>query len=147
MKKICPLILLLFLLAGCSNFSNNSIYKKNVNMKDIHITETKRCGIEWEKIQFPIDLNEDALKQIKPLKTNQGAAEVAKNIIEELHRAGKLSEYILTSITHSTEDDVWCFEYSINQQNEDVDNLIDGGSLYVAIDGNKGALIKAWIEE
>lgn len=147
MKKICPLILLLFLFAGCSNFSNNSIYKKNVNMKDIHITETEWCGIEWEKIQFPIDLNEDALKQIKPLKTNQGAAEVAKNIIEELHRAGKLSEYILTSITHSTEDDVWCFEYSINQQNEDVDNLIDGGSLYVAIDGNKGALIKAWIEE
>ena len=52
MKKICPLILLLFLLAGCSNFSNNSIHKKNVIMKDIHITETKRCGIEWEKIRF-----------------------------------------------------------------------------------------------
>ena len=29
----------------------------------------------------------------------------------------------------------------------DVDNLIDCGGLYVAIDGNKGALIKAWLEE
>ena len=147
MRKIWLLILLLFLLVGCSNVSNNSKPKENGIMKDIYITEIERCGIEWDQIQFPIDLNGDVLKQIEPMETNQIAVEIAEIIIEELHREGKLSEYMLISITHSTEDNVWCFEYSIDQRNEDVDNLIDCGSLYVAIDGNKGALIKAWLEE
>ncbi len=147
MKKICPLILLLFLLAGCSNVSNNSKPKENDVMKDICITETEKCDIAWNQIQFPIDLNEDVLKQIKPTETNQSAVEIAKNIIEELHSEGKLTDYILSSVTHSTEDNVWCFEYSIDQRNHDVNDLIDCGALYVAIDGNKGSLIKAWLDE
>lgn len=147
MKKICPLILLLFLLAGCSNVSNNGKPKENDVMKDIRITETEKCDIEWNQIQFPIDLNEDVLKQIKPIETNQSAVEIAKNIIEELHSEGKLTDYILISITHSTEDNVWYFEYSIDQRNHDVNDLIDCGALYVAIDGNKGSLIKAWLDE
>lgn len=147
MKKICPLILLLFLLAGCSNVSNNSKPKENDVMKDIRITETEKCDIEWNQIEVPIDLNGDVLKQIKPTETNQSAVEIAKNIIEELHSEGKLTDYILSSVTHSTEDNVWCFEYSIDQRNHDVNDLIDCGALYVAIDGNKGALIKAWSDE
>lgn len=51
------------------------------------------------------------------------------------------------SIVHSTEDNVWLFEYSIDQRNKNVENLIDCGCLYIAIDGNKGTLIKAWVEE
>ena len=38
-------------------------------------------SIEWSQIQFPIDLNGDVLKQIKPIETNQSAVEIAKNII------------------------------------------------------------------
>ena len=145
MKKICSLILLLFLLllVGCSNVLNNSKHSENDFMKDVYITEIDKCGIEWSQIQFPIDLNGDVLKQIKPIETNQSAVEIAKNIIEELHREGKLSEFILISITHSTEDNVWYFEYSIDQRNHDVNDLIDCGALYVAIDGNKGSLIRA----
>ena len=149
MKKICSLILLLFLLllVGCSNVLNNSKHSENDFMKDVYITEIDKCGIEWSQIQFTIELNGDVLKQTKPIETNQSAVEIAKNIIEELPREGELSEFILISITHSTEDIVWYFEYSIDQRNHYVNDLIDCGALYVAIDGNKGSLIKAWLDE
>ena len=149
MKKICSLILLLFLLllVGCSNVLNNSKHSENDFMKDVYITEIDKCGIEWSQIQFPIDLNGDVLKQIKPIETNQSAVEIAKNIIEELHREGELFEFILISITHATEVNVWYFEYSIGQRHPDVHDLIDCGVLYVAIEGHKGSLIKAWLDE
>lgn len=147
MRKILPLILLLFFLVGCSNASNSNRLNKDDIMKDVYITEIEWCSIEWDQIQFPVDLNEDILEEIKPIETNKIAIEIANTIIDEFHKNGKLSEYTLISITHSTEDNVWCFEYSIDQRNEDVDNLIDCGCLYVAIDGNEGELIKAWLEE
>lgn len=56
MKKICSLILLLFLLllVGCSNVLNNSKHSENDFMKDVYITEIDKCGIEWSQIQFPM---------------------------------------------------------------------------------------------
>jgi hypothetical protein len=147
MRKILPLLLLLFLLVGCSNVSNCNNPKENDIMQDIYFTEIDWCSIEWNQIQCSIDLNEDVLKEIEPIDTHRIAVDIGTKIIEELHRDGKLSEYTLISITHSTEDNVWCFEYSIDQQNVDIDNLIDCGCLYVAIDGNNGVLIKAWLEE
>ena len=147
MRKVTFLILFIFLLVGCSNIPNSSISRENDIMEDIYITEIDRFNIEWNQIPFPIDFNEDALQKIKPIGTNKNAVDIGKNIIEEFHKDGKLSEYTLIAITHSTEDDVWCFEFSIDQRNKNIDNLIDCGCLYVAIDGNKGTLIKAWLEE
>lgn len=147
MRKITFLILLIFLLVGCSNISNSSIPRENDIMEDIYITEIDRFNIEWDQIPFPIDLNEEVLQEIESIGTNKNAVDIGTNIIEAFHRDGKLSEYTLIAITHSTEDNVWCFEYSIDQRNKNIDNLIDCGCLYVAIDGNKGTLIKAWLEE
>lgn len=147
MREITFLILLIFLLVGCSNISNSSIPRENDIMEDIYITEIDRFNIEWDQIPFPIDFNEEVLQEIESIGTNKNAVEIGTNIIEEFHRDGKLSEYTLIAITHSTEDNVWCFEYSIDQRNKNIDNLIDCGCLYVAIDGNNGTLIKAWLEE
>lgn len=147
MKIITFLMLLIYLLVGCSNISNSSLTRENDIMKDICITEIDRFNIEWDHIQFPIDFNEKTLQEIESIGTNKNAVDIGTNIIEEFHRDGKFSEYTLIAITHSTEGNVWCFEYSIDQQYKSIDNLIDCGCLYVAIDGNKGALIKAWIEE
>lgn len=147
MRKILTLMLLLFLLVGCSKVPNDNNSSENNIMEDIYIKEIEWCGIAWNQIQFPIDLSDNILKEIKPIDTNQIAVDIGTNIIEELHKEGALPEYTLISITHSTKDNVWCFEYSIDQQNVDVDNLIDCGCLYVAIDGSKGTVIKAWVEE
>ena len=140
-------MVLLFLLVGCSDVSNSDHSRETEIIEDVYITEIEQCSIEWNQIWLPIDLNDDILKKLEPIDTNQIAVDIGTNIIEEFHKDGKLSEYILLSITHSTEDNMWCFEYSIDQQNVDIDNLLDCGSLYVVIDGNKGALIKAWFEE
>ena len=64
MKKILPLMLLLFFLVGCSNASNSSKLNEDDIMEDDYITEIEWCGIEWDQIQFPIDLCEDILKEI-----------------------------------------------------------------------------------
>ena len=89
MRKTLLTIILLFFLSGCSNISNNNRLDEDDMMKDVYITEIEWCNIEWEQIQFPIDMNEiDVLEDIKPIETNQ-----------------------------------------------------------VAIDGNEGVLIKAWVEE
>ena len=53
----------------------------------------------------------------------------------------------MISIVHSTEDNVWRFEYSIDQRNKAIDHLVDCGCLYVAMDGKEGKVIKAWLEE
>ena len=147
MRKILPLMLFLLFFVGCSNTANSNRLNENDIMKDIYFTETERCGVEWDQIQFTIDLDKEILEEIKPIETKQYAIEIAKTIIEGLHRKGKFSEYTLVSVIHSTEDNIWRFEYSIDQQDEDVDNLVDCGCLYVAIDGNKGELIKTWLEE
>lgn len=147
MRKIFFLMLLTFLLVGCSTVSNGNDLKGNDVMEDIYFTETERCEIDWNKVQLSIDFKEDVLKKIKPIGTKQIAVAVGKSIIEELHGDGKVPEYNLTSITHSTEDNIWCFEYSTDKPNADINNLIDGGCLYVAINGNNGTLIQAWLEE
>lgn len=146
MRRMLLLLLLLLLFVGCSNGSNSNTQIED-NMEGINITEIEHFNIEWNQIQFSIDFNEDVLKKIQPIDTNQKAVDIGTNIIEALHRDGNFSEYTLISITRATKDNVWCFEYSIDQRNANVENLIDCGCLYVAIDGNKGTLIKSWLEE
>ena len=68
MKKILPLMLLLFFLVGCSNASNSSKLNEDDIMEDVYITEIEWCGIEWDQIQSPIDLSEDVLKEINQLR-------------------------------------------------------------------------------
>ena len=154
MKRI--LVLLFFVIVLVSSCSNGSQFDeggsisnigKTQTVGDVFITEIERFDIQWDEIELSFDLNENVLKEIKPIETNSCAVEIAENIIEDLNKEGKLSEYTLVSIIHSREENLWCFEYTIDQKNKDADDLIDGGCLYVAIDGNEGALIKAWCEE
>lgn len=147
MKKTLSLILFVFLFVGCNNIKSSENQKENNAMGDICITEIEQLNIEWDQIQSSVKFNEEILKETDAIATNQNALDVGVNIIEEFHREGKLSEYTLMSITHSIKDNVWCFEYSIDQRDRDIDDLIDCGCLYVVIDGNNGTLIKAWLEE
>ena len=150
MKNIAYLILLLLSLlwlVGCNIDSSTDNSTKNDILENVYIKEIDRIDTEFDTVQHLFDLSEDVLKEIVPIDTNQVALDIGKKIIEEIHAEGKLFEYTLVSIAHSKEDNLWRFEYSIDQQNSNVDNLIDCGCLYVVIDGNQGALIKSWIEE
>ncbi len=147
MRKLLPMLLLALLLVGCGSASDGNDPQQTDLAGNIRITETEQYRIHENQIQFHIDLNDSALEVIKPINTNQAAIDVGTSIIEGLHRDGRLSEYTLLSATHSTEDNVWYFEYALDQRNTDIDHLIDGSCLYVAVDGNKGKFIQAWLEE
>lgn len=148
MKVLLITLCIICSLVGCWRIPINEDHAEEELVKDIYITETERCYVEWDKIQYPVNLDTKVIQEeLKPVENDKIAIEIATTIIDTLHEKGKFREYTLISIIHSTEDDVWLFEYSINQKNTSVDDLVDCGCLYVAINGNDGELIKSWVEE
>ena len=147
MRIITALIVILFMFSGCSDISKIYNPRGNEIMEDIYIGEIEKFNTEWDQVEFPVKFSEDVLKEIKPIGSNQDAVEIGTKIIEAHQREGKLPEYTLVAVIHSTEDNMWRFEYSIDRRNVDDDILILCGCLYTVIDGNKGTLIKAWVEE
>lgn len=83
-------MLLLIVFTGCSNPQNSDRPNGDDIMGDVCITEIEWCGTEWEQIQFPIDLNEDVLEEIKTIETDRSAIEVAAAIIEKLHEKKRI---------------------------------------------------------
>ena len=172
MKKIflTLLLVLVTLLVGCGNDINNppnieadppnvEADPPNVEadppndncqmelVENIYFKEVERYDINWERIQFPIQLNENELKHIKPINDIEIAIEVGQNILKERQKNGRDTDYSLIFILHSIEDNVWRFDYTIDQRNTPVEELIFCGGLYVIIDGVKGELIVAWVDE
>ena len=113
-------------------------------MSDVIITERERYDIEWDQLEFPINLEEDVLGEIKPIETREDAIAAGTKIINNIQQKGRYPGYALVSIRHSIEDNIWLFEYALNV---DVEDFIDNGGLYVAVNGIEGRLIKAWVTE
>lgn len=148
MKKIIAILILLIFLAGCNNISSDNgengdkPMNKN-NTPEINVTEIEKLDTDWNQVEFEVQIDESILEKINPINTEQYAIEVAEFILEEIQKQGKLSEYELVSVIHSNADNIWRFEYSINQD----DGLVECGAFYVVLSGEDGNLIKAWIEE
>ena len=145
MKKKLMIFVLAFttLLIGC----NADVNEENV-MKDIAIVEMIQYDIDWNHIEFPIDLtNLEIFKKNCTIETDESAVKFATTMIDELHNSSKFLDYESVSIVHSLEDNIWVFEYSLDQKDKRSEDLIDSGGLYVAMDGNEGVLLKAWLEE
>lgn len=51
-------------------------------------------------------------------------------------------DYTLLSIVSSNQEDIWHFDYSVDQQYKDTEELEDCGNLCVAVHGSDGKLIK-----
>jgi len=161
MKKIL-LILTFFtlFLSGCkenvgisgvsdiSKPNNTSDTREVPNMEKIEFLEIEKAGIEWDKIEFPINPKEvEFSADIKSISSKEDAISIGEAIIENCWNNNKFTTYVLLKVVHSTEDNIWCFYYSIDQRDKDVDDLIDCGGFYVAIDGNDCNIIKAWVDE
>ena len=162
MKKIFFIALILLLLltnAGCGNTVSNDnpdegivdedvVYEENVIM-NLQVIETELCDIELEP-EFPIDLDSLITYEAKPIYTDQEAIEVGKIIIDKLHEQGKDSDYVLVCVVHSTEDNVWRFQYSFDSDMRvtiSTTFMVGQPSFFVALDGNDGSIIIAWAEE
>lgn len=113
----------------------------------VPVFEVDKYSVDYERIEFPIEFEADVLELIKPVKTDEEAKRVAIDILEKRHKQGKWLDDTLVGILHSTEDNVWRFEYSLDQSDVPVDELVLCGCAYVVIDGNSGELIAAWAVE
>ncbi len=115
--------------------------------RTVPVFEVDKYNIDYERIEFPIEFEDDVLELIKPVKTDEEAKSVAIDILEERHKQGGWLDDTLVGVLHSTEDNVWRFEYSLDQSDVPVDELVECSCAYVVIDGNSGELIAAWAEE
>lgn len=139
-----------------SAINNSNIYVTNNEssvlnsedlMKNVIVSEVDKYAKDYGKIEFPIEFDADVLSLINPIDTDEEAKIVAIDILEERHKQRKWLDYTLVGILHSTEDNVWRFEYSLDQSDVPVDELVDCSCVYVVVDGNSGELIAAWAEE
>ena len=146
MKKIFLIFLLssLLSLTGCGIVEFVNELGGNNSISDVVITETEWCDIEWDQLEFLIDLEEDVLEEIKPIETREDAIAVGTKIIKKIQQKGRYPGYELVSVCHYTEDNVWLFEYAVNAN---IKNAIDNGGLLIAVNGTEGRLIKAWCTE
>lgn len=129
-----------------------SVEKSDLNSGEgsadsVPVIEVDKYNKDYETVEFPVEFNGNILELIKPVRTGEEAKTVAIAIIEELHKQGRWIDYTLVSVLHSMEDNVWRFEYSLNQSDVPVDELVDCSCAYVVIDGNEGVIIAAWVVE
>ena len=161
MRKIFLVMLILSLLlitAGCGNelsddtfnvvtTNDTDVNDATIITGDLNIYETDWCDIDLNPM-FPVDVeSRKVLDEIKPINTNEMAIEVGTSIIVNLHEQGSFPDFVLVGIVHSTEDNVWRFEYSIDYRASINAALTFCECFYVAVDGNDGSIIQAWIEE
>lgn len=144
-------MLTLFLLA-CGEISNretqNSLSTNGEINMEINFAELKWAGINWDEIEFPVDLNEfENSIEHEPILTKEEALKVGQSIIESCWKSNKFLDYSLLTVVHSTEDNIWRFDYSIDQRDKTNSTFLLCGGFYVAIDGSNGEVIKAWVEE
>lgn len=136
LKKLC----LIFAVFCCTLFLLNSYVQS--------------LQIDWNTPYFEIDYYNitDINTSFNLPKTNYKseriynkyhAIYVAEKLISQIKDCGYLLDYYLTSVLHSTKDNVYYFEYASTQNS----NLIDGDCIYISIDGKTGEIIKSWFGE
>ena len=130
--------------AFCGSVEEFYNYQNSNAPKILEVAQSYPAG---DSIEFPVDISLMIKKKSKPINSNQAAIELAMELIGECHKKGQFSDFTLLAIVHSEHDNMWYFEYSIDQQNENAENLVDCGNFNVAVDGSAGNIIRAWIEE
>ncbi len=146
MKRfMCYMLVLFVLVSGCGKKETEEAYSE---MDGVRVIEIGSCEVDWENIEFPVDLEGiEELKEIRTVSSTKEAIRIGENIIAHLHKRGKYSEFSLIGVVHSTSDDVWRFNYSVDQRNAPIGDVVLSYCLSVAISGKDGKLIKAWVEE
>lgn len=152
MKKLIIFIIPLMIgigLIGCDNMDTQDSSNADIKKEEINFVERDYYEIDFDDIEFPVDLSDIVLPET-PIHTKEDAIKVGQTIIDERHRNGKSIDEELQSIVHSKQDNMWRFEYgphelvSTTSDNITVINFYDD-ALYVAVDGDTGKLIKAWV--
>lgn len=154
MKKLIIFIIPLMIgigLIGCDNMDTQDSSNADIKKEEINFVEMDYYEIDFDQIEFPFDLNDIDFDET-PIHTKDEAVETGQKIMKELHKNGKCIDQELLSILHSKQNNMWCFSFSTPQElvSTTSDNktiiLLYDDTLHVAVDGNSGILIKAWVK-
>ena len=131
------------------NDTSNMISEKAQNMRGPDFVEIEWTTINWDQIEFPIEQKKIEIpSDVKSIKTKEEAIVIGEAIIENCWKNNKHLDYALLAVIHSIKDNIWRFEYSVDQRDKnDDDEVLLCEVFYVAMDGNDGKIIKAWVEE
>ena len=104
---------------GCFDAENEEEKMGDAVMKEVKFIEIEQCGIDWKQIEFSIDLSTmDFWTEAKSVETRQDALMIGKTLIEKCHENNMFINYTLLSIVYSRQDDIWRFDYSIDQRHK-----------------------------
>lgn len=105
----------------------------------------------WKDREITLVLNDysdlAAVRTIERIDNAQQAGVIGQEILVEQKQKGWYTEFVLKSIVHSAQDNIWRFVYGIEAGDLPPDTYYVGERVHVVIDGNTGAFIKAWMEE
>ena len=133
------------------NSSSSETERSNMKWETVKypvFLEIDRAGIDWASIEFPVDSKEIVIPDgVSCIITKVDAITIGEAIIQNFWRNDTFTDYILVSVVHSTEDNIWRFDYSVDQRKETDGTYLLCGGLSVAIEGNNCSVVKAWVEE
>lgn len=150
MKKILCIIIvaLIVTLAGCGGTDEYGLPKPVKTIRGVEIYKHKEKKVDLDEIDFYSDLNDIGFsKSEKPIRTSRYAVSVGELILEKYQQQGYMKGQVLLSVGHSKKDNRWYFTYTIGREEDELREPIEGGLFCVAIDGDTGNVLKAWILE
>ena len=125
MKFIIMLFFTMFCVTGCIQ---TEIEKKIVAEETkIPPEYTVLDDCEFLRIyhQFPVDISEYVVEFAgKRIETQEEAVYMGERILELCHKDGRFLDEVLINVAYSKEENVWLFEYSIDQRDTPIDELI-----------------------
>lgn len=143
--KIIVLTLFIMILSmslGCETNTDDNRVNQYEAVQEIEYIERKRCGVLWENLGYPLDLHELGFWiEIDSINSKQEAIEFSTAIIDKCKTNGWFADFELFFIMHYTEDNIWRFSYTYPSYS----HILSNECLTVAVDGNDGHLIRAWM--
>ena len=99
-------------------------------------------------IEFPLEPEWAGLPScMQPIASEEEAREMGQEMLEAFWEKGKFPDFVLYGIVHFKKDDIWRFDYSVDDSELAEGAMLLCSVLYVAIDGSTGDIVQIWIEE
>lgn len=101
----------------------------------IVFTELKESKVDFRTYEPPVPLLIDdwPFPEVT-IDDEYDALRIAKGFLEY----GRETAYELAQIKHYAREDIWIFVYGVPE--------LEGGNMYVSVEGRNGALLKGWVE-
>ena len=120
--------------------SDTPIEQEPWDVSEVVFYEEKKLDIDLDSIKDMVEgyQKTEAFKNPKPIDTKEQALQLAVAIMDEKNNRQYGPEIYLAHVTYFSDDNVWEYCYSPNRYNTPPENLVDGGGVYIYVNGSDG---------